>query len=370
MISFIAWDESFPLPPGQLLITPSQEDSLREYINAGIEVGHEFCEIYVVSDGVESAVNVANAIFKLGADEGEPSSLLASYINVVCRAFECCDVELPEMLILERHLFATEPHIAGLGAAFEITRSCYSELLSIYTSTAPFELNISNTRRGPWWMTRPEIVPYIDRRVLRLGAELSTRPQLEIVHQKFVDISRTLSNLEVNRDRWLPFVTASAFAFVCAEVWLNRRVHNVALLMLNRAIEWALAAVAIDENIVKLGTTELQFVNESERAVGANSLLKVLANDGILSQNETRDLIFASVNTTRNQLAFTHGLGGVRSVELVALFEQVRVLIRDIEPKFGWFATVRKLRPHIVLNREEVVKLLGVDVLFRRLKVG
>jgi hypothetical protein len=95
--------------------------------------------------------------------------------------------------------------------------------------------------------------------------------------------------------------------------------------------------------------------------VGVSSLLKLLVNAGRVSGSFLNGHPFGMVNTSRNQLGYTHGLAQVSQEDVEKTIGDLRAEIRGLDPALGWWAKVKEIQPEMADATNHVAAALEFD---------
>jgi hypothetical protein len=135
-------------------------------------------------------------------------------------------------------------------------------------------------------------------------------------------------------------------------------------MMLNRATEFILTAFALEQNLAAVDADSVALSNGE--SVGVNSLLKLLVDSGRVSGRFLSGHPFGVVNTSRNQLCYTHGLAQVSQADVEGAIFKTRVEIRGLDPSLGWWAKVKDIQPEMADATRLVAAALDYDRLVER----
>jgi hypothetical protein len=120
-----------------------------------------------------------------------------------------------------------------------------------------------------------------------------------------------------------------------------------------------LTAVALDAGVAAVGADGVNRL--SDDSVGVTTLIRDLVDAGKVSRSLLSGHTFNAINTSRNQLGYTHGLAQVSSADVAVALAAVGQEIRNLDPTLGWWTKVKDLRPDLADSATLIASALDYD---------
>lgn len=363
----VPWGYEVPPSAPRLIVDRSEFDLLLSALNDADAEPEGIEEVFVVSGYLEASRGLV--AFLAAEESASPTGLLDPLTDMVatlCQALR--DYSCPSGVLRARwHELAASGHQLGaIEQSVNLLLDYYCEIEEAYLSCAVVDVAVSASRRPAWWKSKSKLVMLVERWKRTLAFEVEHGRAVDGLLSKATSMLASLRCLEKSNAARSSevFVAASAFCFCCAVVQSRRRSPGVALMMLNRATEFILTAFALEQGLATVAADSVSL--SSGESVGVSSLLKLLVNAGRVSGSFLNGHPFGVVNTSRNQLGYTHGLAQVSQADVEAAISDTRVEIRGLDPALGWWAKVKDIQPEMTDATRHVAAALDYDRLVER----
>jgi hypothetical protein len=357
----IVWDYKVPPASSRLIV---ERESYELLVAAFAEERIEpslISEIILVSGYLEKEPNLVAFLATRETCTVTSQDPLVDVVAHLCSAlrnYSRPHIELRAMWdaqkLQARDLTALEPIL-------KLLLDFYAEVESAYLACAVVDVAIAQSRRPPWWGSKPTVVSKMERWRRTLTLEIGLGRSVEVLLDKVNSMLSVLRYLEKNAARKTTdvFVAASAFCYSCAEIQHRRGFPGISLMMLNRAIEFILTAVSLDAGVAALGADGI--ILSSNDLLGVSSLIRGLVDAGKVSRSLLSGHTFNAINASRNQLGYTHGLAQVSSADVAVALAAVGKEIRNLDPTLGWWSKVKDVRPDMADSAALVASALDYD---------
>jgi hypothetical protein len=363
----VPWGYEVPPLQPRLIVDSGEFELLLASFNDVDAKPEAIEEVLVVSGHL---VNSKGLVAFLAAEESAspPERLdpLTDLVATLCQALR--DYSCPGAMLRARwtELKASGHQLEAVETSVNLLLDYYCEVEEAYLSCAIVQVAVTASRRPAWWRSKSKLVMLVERWKRTLAYEVAQGRAVDGLLTKANSMLATLRFLEKsNASRSSEvFVVASAFCFCCAVVQSKRRCPGVALMMLNRATEFILTAFALEQGLATVAIDSVSL--SSGESVGVSSLLKLLVDAGRVSGTFLNGHPFGVVNTSRNQLGYTHGLAQVSQADVEAAIHDTRVEIRGLDPSLGWWAKVKDIQPEMADATRHVAAALDYDRLVER----
>jgi hypothetical protein len=355
----IAWDFSLPPTSSRLIV---DRDGYELLVTAFAEEGFgpvRIEEVILVTGYLERELNLVAFLLTDGdvrrIELGDP---IVDVVAHICAAFHDYSRPYVELRAVWDARKAKMRNLEALEPILRLLLEFYADVESSYLACAVVDVTVTHSRRPPWWASKPSIVSKMERWKRILAFEITNGRSVGVLLDKINAMHTVLRSLEKSAARQSAdvFVAASAFCYCCAEIQHRRGLPGISLMMLNRAVEYILTALALDAGLASVRSDTILLV--SGGPIGVSSLIRSLVDAGKVAPNMLSGHPFNAVNTSRNQLGYTHGLAEVSSVDVAAVLGVVGQEIRNLDPTLGWWSKVKDLRPDITDSKVLVASAL------------
>lgn len=362
------WGYEIPPSTPRLIVGRSEFELLLAALKEANIKPEGIEEVFVVSGYLESATGLV-ALLAAQEDFGSPPGPLdplSDMVAALCQALR--DFACPSGLLRAKwlELEASGHQLGAIERPVNLLLDYYCEIEGAYLSCAVVDIAISASRRPAWWKSKSKLVFLIERWKRTFAFEVDNGCAVDGLLSKATSMLASLRSLEkASTERTSEvFVVASAFCYCCAVVHSRRHSPGVALMMLNRATEFILTAFALEQGLASVGADNISL--SSGESVGVSSLLKLLVNAGRVSGTFLNGHPFGVVNTSRNQLGYTHGLAQVLQADVDAAISKTRIEIRGLDPALGWWAKVKEIQPEMADASRHVAAALDYNRLVEK----
>ena len=285
----------------------------------------------------------------------------ARFVRTALKAFSTCSVNARQWRNEWENDRRSDKNTDSMSVAADVLLDLYALYERLFIETGAVSVEVSGTRRPGWWKSRPAIVADLERWRVRLEREAEGGRDFGAFRELLSSQHRLLRRLErrVAPNDSALFVAASALSFVSAECHVSRSFGGSSLMLLNRAVEYALCALAIENGAARFANSGV--ILDSGAQCSVYELLNVSDRTNSLAPNSTSRAIFQRVNTTRNQLSFTHGLARVCAKDVAGVIDEVKAAIKGLNPTSGWAAAVRALQVRRSSVEIALARVFGVS---------
>lgn len=289
-----------------------------------------------------------------------PLLVIVSMLRSALGTYRISHGDLRQLWELTRSLINNS---AAFARVFDLLISFYAEIECEYIACGVVDLSILPTRRPAWWSSKPRLVGKLEKWKKILTLEIDGGANFVVLRNKVEAMLRVLRNLEKKEVKNSPdvFVSASAYSYCCAELLFCRGHFSASIMMLNRSTEFLMTAVAVDVGIVEFGVTGASMKNGD--GIGVASMIRELDKSGAVTKKFTDKHIFSAINTSRNQLGYTHGLGSVSEIDARTALDDAMNELKSIDPTLGWLTKVRDVSPVIRFAEDVIEGALDFDKL-------
>jgi hypothetical protein len=279
MASYVRWEYEFPPPSDRLIMRSDEYELLLAEIADSDRKCETVREVLVVDgyliDNLELVIHLKSK--EIGSGSPARNPLVAAAITL-CAALSDFSTPHQQLRQLWESTRSAIPNAAAFTRIFDLLIDLYNDIESEYIACGVVDLNITHTRRQAWWGGKSRLVKRLEHWKRLFTLEITSGTDFTIFRDKIEQMVEVLKHLEKREthDARDVFVSASAYSFCCAELLLDRGHPSASVMMLNRATEFLLTAVAVDVGVVHLAADRAYMSSGND--IGVVSVIRELQN--------------------------------------------------------------------------------------------